>query len=312
MIDSTHNPTGLEVFYDLDGDGEFFDDSFLVDSRLRPLPHPGATKKTDRYSVVIPPGTRGPIAVSTAVYYQSMEAIVGQKFLGNMTDTNNNMVIEPCVLGGRCDGRKPQTEPAVVEGAPPVPMAVKNFTIAIAGTPGDATPPRARASTRQPGAPRAHLDTVPKVFFSRPVTGVSATHVHAHRRQRRRAAGVGRPDRRRRVGPVRQPDPVQAGRDLHGAPRRRDLRGGRPTACTQDGAEWTFTIAADAESSDGDSGVPLGFSGRQGRAAAACALRRPPRPPPRRLPLRRRQPLPPRRRRPRPPLQRLRHRRRLL
>jgi len=69
---------------------------------------------------VIPPGTRGPVAVTTAVYYQSVEAIVASKFLGNMTDTNNNMVLEPCVLGGRCDGRKPRTEPAVVEGAPPV------------------------------------------------------------------------------------------------------------------------------------------------------------------------------------------------
>ena len=38
------------------------------------------------------------VAVTTAVYYQSVEAIVAQKFLGNMTDSNNNMVLEPCVL----------------------------------------------------------------------------------------------------------------------------------------------------------------------------------------------------------------------
>ncbi|HEX7841911.1 MAG TPA: hypothetical protein VF469_30785, partial [Kofleriaceae bacterium] len=174
VIDAAHNPTGLEQFADVDKDGEVFDDSFLVDTRLRPLPHPGATRKVDRYSIVIPPGTRGPVVVSTAVYYQSMEAIVGQKFLGNMTDTNNNMVLEPCVLGGRCDGRKPQTEPAVVEGAPPVPMAVRNFTIAINGAPADATPPRVGVYP-VPGARRAHLDTVPKVFFSRPVKGVNAT-----------------------------------------------------------------------------------------------------------------------------------------
>jgi hypothetical protein len=172
VIDAAHNPTGLEQFADVDGDGEVFDDSFLVDTRLRPMPHEGATKKTDRYSVVIPPSTRGPVVVSVGVYYQSMEAIVGQKFLGNMTDTNNNMVLEPCVLGGRCDGRKPQTEPAVVEGAPPVPMAVRTFTIAINGTPVDASPPKVGVYPL-PGAKRAHLDTVPKVFFSRPVTGVT-------------------------------------------------------------------------------------------------------------------------------------------
>ncbi len=55
------------------------------------------------------------------------------KFLGNMVDTNNNFVLEPCVLGGLCDGRTPKTEPAVVEGAPPVPMVVRNFVIAIDG-----------------------------------------------------------------------------------------------------------------------------------------------------------------------------------
>jgi hypothetical protein len=91
---------------------------------------------------VIPQGTRGPVAVTTAVYYQSVEAIVAQKFLGNMTDSNNNMVLEPCMLGGRCDGRKPATEPAVVEGAPPVPMAVRSFTIAVNRAPVDASAPR--------------------------------------------------------------------------------------------------------------------------------------------------------------------------
>jgi hypothetical protein len=33
------------------------------------------------------------------------------------------------------------------------------------------------------------------------------------------------------------------------------------TACTQDAAEWSFTIGADADSSDGDSSVPMGFAG---------------------------------------------------
>ena len=54
-----------------------------------------------------PTGTVGPIAVSAAVYYQSVEAIVAGKFLGNMVDDNANFVLEPCVLGGLCDGRVP-------------------------------------------------------------------------------------------------------------------------------------------------------------------------------------------------------------
>ena len=60
---------------------------------------------------MIPPGTRGPIAVSAAVYYQSVEAIVAKKFLGNLADTNTNFVLEPCVLGGLCDGRVPHASP---------------------------------------------------------------------------------------------------------------------------------------------------------------------------------------------------------
>ena len=263
VIDALHNPTGLEQFADVDGDGEVFDDSFLVDTRLRPMPHPGATNKTDRYSVLIPAGTRGPVVVSTAVYYQSMEAIVGQKFLGNMTDTNNNMVLEPCVLGGRCDGRKPQTEPAVVEGAPPVPMAVRNITIAITGAPVDATPPRLGVYP-VPGAKRAHLDTVPKVFFSRPVTGVTqATFTVTD------AAGA--------VLPA-WVDPIGDGvyglftnqiQYKPGATYTAHLAAGicdaaQPTSCTPDGTEWSFTIATDADSSDGDSSVPLGFAGANG------------------------------------------------
>ncbi|HEY0481358.1 MAG TPA: Ig-like domain-containing protein [Kofleriaceae bacterium] len=260
VIDASHNPKGLEQFADLDGDGEVFDDSFLVDTRLRPLPHPGATKKTDRYSVVIPPGTRGPVVVSTGVYYQSMEAIVGVKFLGNMTDTNNNMVLEPCVLGGRCDGRKPQTEPAVVEGAPPVPMAIKTFTIAINGVPADTSAPKFGVYPA-PGAPRAHLDTVPKVFFSRPVTGVTPQSFTLTD-----ASGAVLPAW---VDPIGDgvwglfANQIQlkpgATYTAHLAPGICDAA--VATSCTQTGAEWSFTVAADPESSDGDTGLPIGFSG---------------------------------------------------
>jgi len=274
VIDAAHNPTGLEQFRDLDGDGEVFDDSYLVDSRLRPLPHAGATRKLDRYAVVIPPGTRGPIAVSIGVYYQSMEAIVAQKFLGNMTDTNNNMVLEPCVLGGRCDGRKPRTEPAVVEGAPPVPMALRSFTIAVDGAALDQAPPRLGVYP-VPGAPRAHLDTVPKVFFSRPVTGVNATTFTLTD-----AKGAQLPAW---VDPIGDgvwglfANQIQltpgATYTAHLAPGICDAA--VATSCTTDGAEWSFTVAADADSSEGDSGLPIGFTGANGapppRPAAAAA-----------------------------------------
>jgi hypothetical protein len=272
VIDSTRNPTGLEQFSDDDGDGEFFDDSFLVDTRLRPLPHAGATRKIERYSVVVPPGTRGPIAVSTAIYYQSMEAIVGQKFLGNLTDTNNNMVIEPCVLGGRCDGRKPQTEPAVVEGAPPVPVVIKNFTIPVNGAAADPTPPRLGVYPR-PGAPRAHLDTVPKVFFNRPVTGVTAATFTVTD-----ASGAVLPAWVDQIGDGAWGLFANQIQYKPGATYTAHLAAGicatdASTACTTEGTEWTFTIAADAESSDGDSSVPMGFSGAKGppppHAAAA-------------------------------------------
>jgi hypothetical protein len=263
VIDARTNPTGLPVFEDKDGNGDLFNDSFLTDSRLRPLPHPGATRKVDRYSVIIPPGTRGPVVVSTAVYYQSVEAIVASKFLGNMTDTNNNLIIEPCVLGGRCDGRKPHTEPAVVEGSPPVPMAVRSIVINVNGAEGDAALPRVGVYP-VPGARRAFLDTVPKVFFSRPVTGVNAASFTLTD-----ATGAAVPA---------WVDPIGDGvwglfsnsiLLKPGATYTAHLAAGicdaaAPDRCTKDGAEWSFTAAADADSGEGDTGLPIGFSGANG------------------------------------------------
>jgi hypothetical protein len=127
------NPLGLPQFHDVDGDGDVFDDSFLLDTRLRPMPNREAALSLDRYSVVLPPDVRGPIAVTAAVYYQSMEAVVAKKFMGNMADTDLDHLLEPCVLHGACDGRVPHTEPAVVEGAPPVPARVETVRIDIAG-----------------------------------------------------------------------------------------------------------------------------------------------------------------------------------
>ncbi len=168
------NPTALPQFADSNGNGDYFDDSFLRDTRLKPRGRPEYQQKIDRYSIVIPPGTRGPVAVATTVYYQSLEAIVAAKFLGNLADTNNNFVLEPCVLGGLCDGRKPSSEPAVVEGAPPVPMVVRNLLIAISGAPADMAPPQV-ATYPASGAQHVYHDVVVKAFFSKPVPKVDAS-----------------------------------------------------------------------------------------------------------------------------------------
>lgn len=164
------NPLGLPRFKDLDGDGDLFDDSFLVDTRLRPLPNAGATLKLDRYSVVIPKDVVGPVAVVGAVYYQSMEAVVAKKLMGNMADLDLDHVLEPCVLGGACDGRVPQREPAVVEGAPPVPVRVQSTIMNVEGHP-DASAPTANVYPT-PNHRNAYRDVVPKVTFAEPVKGI--------------------------------------------------------------------------------------------------------------------------------------------
>ena len=89
----------------------------------------------------------------------------------NMADTNNNFVLEPCVLGGLCDGRTPASEPAVVEGAPPVPMIVRNWVITLDGSRTEQAAPRL-AVYPSAGTQNAYQDTVVKVFFSQPVRGV--------------------------------------------------------------------------------------------------------------------------------------------
>jgi hypothetical protein len=237
------NPRGLPRFRDMDGDGDLFDDSYLSDTRLRPLPHPGATASLDRYSVVIPPGTRGPVAVTAAVYYQSVEGEVAKKFLGNLADTDLDFLLEPCVLGGACDGRTPTVEPAVVEGAPPVPMEVRSSVIDVQGGAVDSTPPAVR--------------TYP-AFFSEPVTGV---------------------DTRSFTLTDENGAPVPAFVDQIGDgtwalfPHQVFLAGGKTyTAhlaagicdfhrnCTRQATTWSFQIAAQRGQGSGDTSVPLGFA----------------------------------------------------
>jgi hypothetical protein len=44
-----------------------------------------------------------------------------------------------------------------------------------------------------------------------------------------------------------------------------------PTSCTQDGVEWSFTNAHDADNAEGDTGLPVGFSGAAGAAPSRAA-----------------------------------------
>jgi len=249
------NPRALR-YRDLDGDGDPFDDSYLVDSRLRPLPHAGATRDVDRYSVILPLGTRGPIAVTAAVYYQSFEAVVAKKFLGNLADLDADFLLEPCVLRGACDGRTPAAEPAVVEGAPPVPMEVRSWVIDVAGEAAGSKPP-AVATYPPAGARNVYRDVVVKAFFSEPVTGVDAKTFTLS-------------------GENGEPVPAFVDQIGDGTwalfPHAVFSRVGKTyTArlaagicglhhrCTARPTAWSFTITADRDGGSGDTSVPLGF-----------------------------------------------------
>ena len=87
----------------------------------------------------------------------------------------DNGRLEPCIREGARDGCQPTVEPAVVEGAPPVPMWGASSVIPLTQT-ADTTPPTA---TPYPpaGAINVYEDVVVKAFFSEPVTGVDATTV---------------------------------------------------------------------------------------------------------------------------------------
>jgi len=251
------NPRGVPQYRDLDGDGDLYDDAFLSDTRLRPLPNPGATRVIDRYSVVIPPGVRGPVAVVAAVYYQSFEAVVAKKLLGNLADLNRNGRLETCVLGGACDGRTPTVEPAVVEGAPPVPMEVRSQIIEIEGGAVDSAPPAVRTYPAA-GSSGVSTDVVVKAFFSKPVKSLTPSTFTLTD-----ASGAPVPGFVDQVG-----DGTWAF-----FPHRVFLAAGKPyTArlsagvcdlqdhCTHREVVWSFTIGQTAGEGAGDTRVPLGFS----------------------------------------------------
>jgi hypothetical protein len=261
VVIDKENPLGVPVFRDLNGNGDLFDDSFLRDTRLRPLPHAGATVTLDRYAVVIPPGTLGPVAVSAAVYYQSIEAMVAKKFLGNLADTDTDFLLEPCVLGGRCDGRRPSVEPAVVEGAPPVPMDVRNWLIRVNGGRTTDAAPTVVATYPRRGATDVYQNVVPKASFSEPATKVdNRTFTLVDSAGARVPASV-----------------HQIGDGTWGLfPDRVFLKGGETyTArvaagvcgytgnCTKTALAWHFTVASKRGDGSGDTTVPTGFAAGQ-------------------------------------------------
>jgi hypothetical protein len=257
VIEARRNPAGLPIFKDLNGNGDLFDDAFLSDTRLKPMPWPEATRHVDRYAVVVPPGTVGPVAVSAAVYYQSVEAVVAVEFLGNLTDTNGDMVLQPCVLGGLCDGRTPSTEPAVVEGAPPVPMIARDATIVIEGAPAHSDAPRLHPYPL-PDAKRAYPDTVVKVFASEPATGIDAQTFTLTD-----ATGARVPARVDPIGSAAWglfPDAIvlEAGASY----TARVAKGvcGAGGACTREDVTWRFTVAAESDPGSGDTSLPKAFA----------------------------------------------------
>lgn len=255
VVDAS-NPHGIPNFKDLNGNGDHFDDSFLRDTRFRPMPYPEATKRIDRYAVELPPGTVGPVAISAAVYYQSVEAVVAGKFLGNMVDTNNNFVLEPCVLGGLCDGRTPSSEPPVVEGAPPVPMVVRNAVIAVEGTVKDQSPPRVSAYP-SPGADKVYGDAVVKVAFSQPVHGVDArTFTLTDAKGQQVQAAVDQ------IGPGTYglfPARIQLEPNTTYTARLMAGVCGTAGTCTPRDFTWSFTTALDAEQAAGNTAIPYSF-----------------------------------------------------
>jgi hypothetical protein len=268
VIDRNH-PKGLPQFRDRDGDGDLYDDAFLSDTRLDPLPHAGATRSLDRYSVVIPADVAGPVAVTAAVYYQSIEAIAALKLLGNLADTDLDFRLEPCVLGGLCDGRIPSVEPAVVEGSPPVPMEVRNRMIRVSGS----APRRelAIATYPAPDARDVYRDAVVKAFISEPTAGLDTTTFTL-----RDSRGALVPASVDQIGDgtwALFPNQVFLKLNETYTARIAGRLCGFDGLCHTTKRAWRFKTAADEGAGKGDTRVPPGFVRREVPVVAGVAVR---------------------------------------
>jgi hypothetical protein len=207
--------------------------------------------------VVVPPGTRGPVAVSSTMYYQSVEAVAAVEILGNLVDTNGDMVLQPCVLGGACDGRTPSTEPAVVEGSPPVPMVTRDVLVAVSDASGQTADPPKMHVYPAPNVERAYEDTVVKVSFSRPIRSLGPDAFTLTD-----SDGQPVPARVDAIGPATWglfPDAIHL---RLGATYTAHVKAGVCDvldACTKEDFAWRFTIAKRENEGRGDTSIPRGF-----------------------------------------------------
>jgi hypothetical protein len=189
-----------------------------------------------------------------------------------MADTNGNFVLEPCVLGSLCDGRKPATEPPVVEGAPPVPMVVRNWVISVDGGPVDVG--GLRVATYPNASERnAYQDTVVKVFFSQPVRGVdNRSFILTDSR------GVQVPAWVDQIGDGAWglfPNSVMLKAGETYIARLKAGICGLAHGCTTRDTVWQFSVTKDAGQGSGDTSIPMGFivPTIQGNTLAASSKR---------------------------------------
>ncbi len=255
------NPLGVPQYADLDGDGDIYDDAYLVDTRLRPEPHPEASVQLNRYSVVLPADVVGPVAVTAAVYYQSVEGPVAREFLGNLADRDLDTALEPCILGGLCDGRVPSTEPAVVEGAPPVPMEVGSWVIEVNGHT-DTTAPTVVSTYPADGATDVYLDAVVKLQLSEPATGIDASSFTLTD-----SGGVPVPAYVDQLSDgtwaLFPHDVFLTGRETYTARLAAPVCDAAGN-CTMTDDVWTFTTTRTVDGGSGDTSWPLGFGSGTG------------------------------------------------
>jgi len=164
------------------------------------------------------------------------------------------------VLKGSCDGRTPMTEPAVVEGAPPVPVELGSWVINVTGVT-DTQPPAATKLYPADGAANAHIDAVVKVDFSEPVTGVDASSFTLS------SGGVTVPAYVDQLSDgtwgLFVHDTVLAGNATYTATVAAPICDYNNN-CTMTDIVWSFSTARDYAGGTGDSSWTLGFQGATG------------------------------------------------
>ena len=152
--------------------------------------------------------------------------------------------------------QRPTVEPAVVEGAPPVPMRVTNWVIPLTQT-ADTTPPSATPYPRT-GAADVYEDVVVKVAFSEPVTGVDATTLTLTDAQ-----GTGVPASVAQIGDYTWglfPHQVFLARGATYTARVAASVCDYATNCLGQDLTWRFTITDTPGGGQGDTSIPLGGS----------------------------------------------------